>query len=207
MTVPDYQSLMLPVLSESSKGGTEVRISDVRSKIAEQLALTPEDLAKRLPSGKQGVFENRVHWARFYLAKAGLIESTGWGRFRITARGQQVLEGQPSRIDNGFLNQFEDFRQFIEKSTEAATQDHQLPTEPAGVGQTETPDEIMRVAHRQIDASLAQELLDRIRAARADFFEHLIVSLLLSMGYGGSVADAGRAIGLNRSGFAGGSTA
>lgn len=195
MTVPDYQSLMLPVLSESSKGEGEVRISDVRSRIAEQLELTPEDLAKRLPSGKQGIFENRVHWARFYLAKAGLIESTGWGRFKITARGQQVLDAHPPRIDNDFLNQFDDFRQFIEKSADATTQDHPLPIEPAGAGQMETPDEIMRVAHRQIDASLAQELLDRIRAAPPDFFERLIVSLLLSMGYGGSVADAGRAIG------------
>ena len=77
MSIPDYQSLMLPVLSEASKGEGEVGLSDVRSKIAEQLGLTPEDLEKRLPSGRQGAFENRVHWAKFYLGKAGLIESTG----------------------------------------------------------------------------------------------------------------------------------
>jgi restriction system protein len=194
MTIPDYQSLMLPVLSGASTGQGEVRISDVRGRIAEQLGLMPEDLEKRLPSGRQGAFENRVHWAKFYLGKAGLIESTRWGRFRITARGQQVLAAHPARIDNDFLSQFEEFRQFTEKSAEATTQDR-LPIEPAGAGQTETPDEIMRVAHRQIEASLAQELLDRIRAAPPDFFERLIVSLLLNMGYGGSIADAGRALG------------
>jgi len=175
MTIPDYQSLMLPVLSESSKSGGEVRISDVRSRIAEQLDLTPEDLEKRLPSGRQGAFENRVHWAKFYLGKAGLIESTGRGRFRITARGQRALDGHPTRIDNDFLKQFDEFRQFIEKSAEATAQS-QLPIEPAGASHTETPDEIMRVAHRQIEASLAQELLDRIRAAPPDFFERLIVT-------------------------------
>lgn len=192
MTVPLFQALMLPVLSASTKG--EVRIGDVRSRLAEQLELTPEDREKRLPSGKQGLFENRVHWAKFYLEKAGLIESTRRGHFRITARGQQVLDAHPERLDNDFLNQFEEFRQFKEKSTEITTQD-QLPIEPARASQTATPDEIMRVAHRQIEVSLAQELLNRICAAPPDFFERLIVSLLLSMGYGGSVADAGRALG------------
>jgi restriction system protein len=192
MTVPDYQSLMLPVLSASSRG--EVRIGDVRSRIAEQLELTPEDREKRLPSGRQGLFENRVHWAKFYLGKAGLIESTRRGHLTITMRGQQVLDAHPVSLDNDFLNQFDEFRQFKEKSAETTTRD-QPPIEPARASQTETPDEIMRVAHRQIEASLAQELLDRIRAAPPDFFERLIVSLLLSMGYGGSVADAGRALG------------
>lgn len=194
MSIPDYQSLMLPVLSEASKGEGEVRIGDVRNRIAGQLGLTPEELEKRLPSGRQGAFENRVHWAKFYLGKAGLIESTGWGRFRITARGQQVLAAHPARIDNDILGQFDEFRQFVEKSAEATTQ-NQLPIEPAGAGQTETPDEIMRVAHGQIEASLAQELLDRIRASPPNFFERLIVNLLLSMGYGGSITDAGRALG------------
>jgi restriction system protein len=192
MAVPDYQTLMLPVLSASSNG--EVRISDVRSSLADQLALAPEDREKLLPSGRQGLFENRVHWAKFYLGKAGLIESTRRGRFTITERGRKVLNSHPTRLDNDFLNQFEEFKQFKEKSAEKITLD-QLPIEPILAGQTETPDEIMRVAHRQIDASLAQDLLDRIRAAPPAFFERLIVSLLLNMGYGGSVTDAGRALG------------
>jgi restriction system protein len=192
MAVPEYQALMLPVLSASSNG--EVRISDVRNSLAEQLGLTAEDRSKLLPSGRQGLFENRVHWAQFYLLKAGLIESTGRGRFRITARGQTALNAHPARIDNDFLNQFEEFRQFKYKSVGGSALDR-LPAEPVLAGQTQTPDEIMRAAHKQIDASLAQDLLDRVRAAPPAFFERLIVSLLLSMGYGGSVADAGRALG------------
>lgn len=192
MAVPDYQSLMLPVLSAFSSG--ETRAGDVINKIGEQLKLTPEDRAKRLPSGRQGVFENRVHWAKFYLGKAGLLETTRRGYSKITAHGQKVLEANPTKIDNNFLNQFEEFRQFREKSAQGAVQDTGA-IEPIPASRTETPDESMRVAHKQIEASLAEDLLDRIRAAPPEFFEHLIVKLLLNMGYGGSAADAGRALG------------
>ncbi len=193
MTVPDYQTLMLPVLSASSKG--EVRVGDAINKIGDQLGLTAEDRAILLPSGRQGLFENRVNWAKLYLGKAGLIEATRRGYFKITARGVQVLETNPARIDNNFLNSFEEFRQFKEKAAQNATQDTGGAIAPILPSQKETPDEIMRVAHKQIEASLAQDLLDRIRAAPPDFFERLIVDLLLSMGYGGSAADAGRALG------------
>jgi len=196
MAIPDYQSLMLPVLLSSADG--EIRIGDAVDKLAQKLGLTPEERSELLPSGKQTLFSNRVHWAKTYLSKAGLFESTRRGHFKITPRGQQVIASNPPRIDNNFLNQFEEFRQFQGKSAQdnfEATAQTAKPIKPTFTSQTETPDEIMRVAHRQIDASLAQELLDRIRAAPPDFFERLIVSLLLSMGFGGSAADAGRAIG------------
>jgi restriction system protein len=192
MAVPDYQSLMLPVLLASAEG--EIRISDVVDKLAQKLGLTADERAELLPSGKQTMFSNRVHWAKTYLSKAGLLESTRRGHFRITSRGQQVIASNPGRVDNAFLNQFQEFRQFKEKSAQTEARDSATVELPL-TGRTETPDEIMRVAHRQIDASLAQELLDRIRAAPPDFFERLIVNLLLSMGFGGSAADAGRAIG------------
>ena len=183
---------MLPVLLASSD--VEIRFGDAVSKLAQQLELTPEERAELLPSGKQTVFNNRVHWAKTYLGKAGLLENTRRGHFKITPRGKQVVSSKPARINVNFLNQFEEFRQFKEKSSENGPPD-KPPTKTDRVGQSETPDEIMRVAHRQIDASLSQDLIDRIRAAPSDFFERLIVNLLLSMGFGGSAADAGRAIG------------
>jgi restriction system protein len=191
MSIPDYQSLMLPVLSTSLDG--EIRIGDVVERLAEKLGLTPEERSQLLPSGKQTVFANRVHWAKTYLAKAGLIESTRRGHFKITPRGRQAIEAQPARIDNDFLSQFEEFEKWRGVDQEIAEDQHSAA--PAFVNQKETPDEIMRAAHRQIETSLAQELLDRIRSAPPDFFERLIVNLLLSMGFGGSVADAGRALG------------
>jgi restriction system protein len=193
MPVPDYQSLMLPVLLVSS--ADEIRIGDAVDRLAEQLNLTPDERTQLLPSGKQTLFGNRVHWAKTYLTKAGLLESTRRGHFRITVRGQQVVAAHPARIDNEFLNQFTEFRQFKERSAEATAQEGMQSVEPALVSRTETPDEIMRVAHKQVETSLGQDLLDRVRIAPPAFFERLIINLLLSMGYGGSAADAGRALG------------
>jgi restriction system protein len=176
----------------SSKG--EVRISEVINHLANQLGLTSEERNELLSSGKQTLFSNRVHWAKSYLNKAHLIEITRRGHFKITARGEDVIRSSPSNIDNHFLMQFEEFRQFREISSGTAEQEsHAVISELED--QKQTPDEIMRMAYHQIETALAQDLLDRIRAAPPDFFERLIVNLLLSMGYGGSVANAGRAIG------------
>ncbi len=197
MAIPDYQSLMLPVLVSSSKG--EARIGAVVDELANQLGLGPEDRSELLPSGKQTLFGNRVHWAKTYLAQAGLIENTRRGHFRITLRGQQVLATQPSRIDNTFLSQFEEFQQFKTRARESQSRQREAQTEAderAFTSAIETPDEVMRSAQKQIDAALAQDLLDRVRAARPEFFERLIVHLLLSMGYGGSRSDnPGRTLG------------
>lgn len=192
MAIPDFQSLMVPVLSASSKG--KVRISDVVRLLADELNLTPDERAELLPSGKQSAFANRVHWAKSYLNKASLVEMNRRGHFKITPRGQEILTTNPGRIDIAFLNQFPEFRSFLKGGSDAtphdSIDDNLITRELA-----RTPDDIMLTAHREIETSLAQELLDRIRRAPPDFFERLIVNLLLSMGYGGSAADAGRALG------------
>jgi len=191
MAIPDYQSLMLPVLLATPE--TEVRIGDVISRLADDLQLTPEEQTQLLPSGVQGLFANRVHWAKFYLTKAGLIESTRRGYFKITPEGKKVIKAKPARIDNNFLSQFEAFEKFKQRSETKPSEDG--GQEAPILSQTQTPDEIMRGAHGQIEASLAQELLERVRIAPPEFFERLIVKLLLSMGFGGSFSDAGRALG------------
>jgi restriction system protein len=197
MAIPDYQSLMLPVLSAASAG--EVHIGAVVDRLGLKLGLTPEERAELLPSGKQTVFSNRVHWAKTYLHKAGLLESTRRGHFKITPRGQQVLKASPPRIDNIFLSRFDEFQEFKERSRLAQGEQQRDDDLAAHVNVREMaadpPNEIMLAAHRQIESALAQDLLDRIRAAPPDFFERLIVNLLLSMGFGGSSAEAGRALG------------
>ena len=189
-TVPDYQSLMLPVLRAAAAG--EQRIGAVVQRLGEELGLSEAARAALLASGRQTIFANRVHWAKTYLAKAGLVEGTKRGHFRLTQRGADVLAATPERIDNRFLSRFEEFRQFSDRSAQST--DDEVVAEPADAAE-QTPDEIMRAAHRRIEAALAEELLDRVRAAPPDFFERLIVNLLLAMGYGGSAADAGRALG------------
>lgn len=190
--IPDYQSLMLPVLRAAKQA--EVRIGDVIVNLASDLGLSEAARNALLASGRQTIFANRVHWAKTYLAKAGLVETTRRGHFRTTPRGHEVLIAAPDRIDNRFLARFEEFRAFTDRGTSSATEEASRIDVASDTAEA-TPDEIMRAAHRRIEAALAEDLLDRVRAAPPDFFERLIVNLLLAMGYGGSVGEAGRALG------------
>jgi restriction system protein len=195
--IPDYQTLMRPVLACAAAG--ETRIGDAVEHLANQLGLTPDERAELLPSGKQSRFANRVNWAKAYLAKAGLVENTRRGYFRITQRGQVALADAAATINNVYLDQFKEFQDFKAKVNEAdgatgATQAQVAAPFGAQVG-TETPDEALRKAHRAITGALASDLLDRVRKATPAFFEKLIVELLLAMGYGGTSEEAGRALG------------
>jgi restriction system protein len=199
MAIPDYQTLMLPVLKASAKG--EVRIADVVAQVSKEFGLTPDDVATMLPSGKQTIVSNRTHWAKAYLAKAGLVEATRRGCFRITTRGLTVLTENPKRIDVPFLMKYEEFRKFREGGGEgkAAVQFSALTptTEPTEFA---TPDEVLRSTVQKINSTLATELLGRILAAPPSFFEQVVVKLLLGMGFGGSREQAGRAIGASGDG-------
>lgn len=189
--IPDYQSLMLPVLRAAKQA--EVRIGDVIVNLASDLGLSEAARNALLASGRQTIFANRVHWAKTYLAKAGLVEITRRGYFRTTPRGDEVLIAAPDRIDNRFLARFEEFRAFTDRAPPATEEADRIDVASDTV--EATPDEIMRAAHRRIETALAEDLLDRVCAAPPDFFERLIVNLLLAMGYGGSVGEAGRALG------------
>jgi len=190
--IPDYQTLMLPVLQSCAHG--EVATPDVIIDLAEDFSLTSEEREQLLPSGKQTTFSNRVHWAKGYLKQAGLLKYTARGRYIITEEGKGVLADSPERIDNKFLEQFDAFQEFrsrkgTQSGGDASTKAIELSSD--GI----TPDEALRSAHSAINNALAADLLGRVRDATPDFFEELIVELLLSMGYGGSSEDAGRAIG------------
>ena len=195
--IPDYQSLMRPVLTCAE--ASETRISDVVELLADKLALTAEERAQLLPSGKQTRFANRVNWAKAYLAKAGLVENTRRGYFRITPRGQAALADAAATINNAYLDQFKEFQDFKAKVNEADGATAATPAQASAPfsaqGGTETPDEALRKAHGAITAALAADLLDRVRQATPAFFEKLIVELLLAMGYGGTSEEAGRALG------------
>ncbi len=189
MAIPDFQSLMLPVLKASAAG--EIKISDVVTQLGIQLGLLNEDLSELLPSGKQTTFANRVNWAKSYLGKAGLVTLTRRGHFEASERGKQVLAAPPPRITIKFLESFPEFRSFKEASNQAAA----TPQLEADNLKDLTPDEIIRTAHAELNESLSSELLSKILAAPPDFFERLVVQLLIAMKYGGSAIEAGKALG------------
>ncbi len=195
MAIPDYETLMLPVLRVAGDG-QQHRIGDVVDQLALDFRLTAEEQQRLLPSGRQATFANRVGWAKTYLVQAGLLEATKRAHFKITARGKKSLAENPPRIDNAYLSQFAEFLQFKERGkspeNEAPTIAGETPTVPV---HSETPDELLRGTVKQIETALKRELLDRILAAPPAFFESLIVALLLAMGYGGSREEAGKIVG------------
>jgi restriction system protein len=199
MSVPDYESLMLPLLRYAGDGA-EHKLSEAVETLAREFDLTDADRREMLPSGQQPKFENRVGWARTYLKKAGLLATPVRARMVITDRGRDVLRRAPVRIDDAFLAQFEEFRVFQTRSaTASGTAATALAESPALTvavsAPTDTPEERLELAYEQLRQNLADELLDRVRRCSPSFFERLVVDLLVSMGYGGSRTDAGQAVG------------
>lgn len=158
--IPDYQTLMRPVLEMASKG--EVRIGDIVDVLADRFGLTEEERTELLPSGKQSRFANRVHWAKSYLKQANLVKPTRRGHFVITDRGRSALADTRAEINSNFLEQFDEFRAFQSRQREADSEEAVLDEEPTSAA---TPDEVLREAHLKLNAALSADLIDRVREA------------------------------------------
>jgi restriction system protein len=193
MPIPDFQSFMRPVLAFASDG-SEKDIAGALEAIAAVFQLTPEDRAVLLPSGKQTTVRNRLQWACTFLDKAGAVERTRRGHFRITPRGMTLLEQYPQRIDNRVLKQFPEFVAFQTSRSEEQT-DVVLAPAPGAAETLSTPEETISVAEGAIGAALKSQLLERIREMSPAFFEGLVVDLIVAMGYGGTRASVARRLG------------
>ena len=173
MTIPDYQSLMLPLLNFGSDG-SEKNINDAIKGIADQLKLTDEERDQLLPSGKQAIFSNRVHWARTYLDKAGVIKRTRRSHFIVTDRGKKLLTDCPTRLDVKVLKQFSEFVAFQSPKVRAETSDSSQPTTIDELPDTAiTPEESIQQAENQIIESLRSQLIVSIRDLSPSFLSDL----------------------------------
>jgi restriction system protein len=189
MTIPDYQSLMRPLLAFGSDG-SEKNINDAIKGIADQLKLTDDERHQLLPSGKQAIFANRVHWARTYLDKAGAIKRTRRSHFEITDRGKQLLADNPERIDVKVLKKFPEFIAFQTPKPADETENGATSSPPSIATELPesavTPEEAIAQAENQIFENLKSQLLVRTLEKSPSFFENLVVDLIVKMGYGGS---------------------
>lgn len=196
MAIPDYETLMLPLLHLAADAkGQEVPLPGAVGKLADQFNLTDEERQELLPSGSTFKLSSRVSWARTYLQKAGLLEPTRRGHFRITDRGWSILKSKPNHIDGELLSQFEEFREFQGKKRDRRTEQ----TIDSSVS-AETPIESLGTQYERLREALAADLLERVKKCSPQFFERLVILLLVRMGYGGSLKDAGQAIGKTKDG-------
>lgn len=188
MAIPDYQSLMLPLLQFLSDK-KEHSLRETIEHLELKFELNDDEKKQLLPSGSQPIFENRVGWARTYLKKALLLEPVRRGLFQITERGMTILTKKPERIDASFLRQFPEFLEFQNVRKEEKE-------EPVAVEvNSETPEESIESAYLRLKSNLANEIIQNITSCSPTFFERLVIELFVKMGYGGSRKDAGEAIG------------
>ncbi|MCA9913311.1 MAG: restriction endonuclease [Anaerolineae bacterium] len=186
MSVPDFQSLMLPLLQYAADG-QEHSIREAIIDLAQLFQLSESDRAEMLPSGKQPRFDNRVHWAGTYLRKSGLLRSTGRARFCITERGYAVLDTNPPAINIKFLRQFPELVAFKSPSNSSKAEAISYVNDESD----QTPQEELDANYKALREQLIQDLIDVILTCSPTFFEHLVVDLLLAMGYGGTLEDSG----------------
>lgn len=193
MAIPDYQSLMLPVLTVAAEG--ETRVPAAAQLIADRLGLTEQEREQMLPSGKQRLLHNRVHWAKFYMTKAGLIESPKRGVFTASTFGRELLDTNPARIDVEVLKRIPAFAEYYSQYTTNSSAALQVDVMVASSTSDATPEEQIDAAFAVLSKALMTDLLTRVLEQSPSFFERLIVELLVAMGYGGSHDDAARQLG------------
>jgi restriction system protein len=194
MTVPDYQSVMLPLLIFAQERKEEISTDDAVSALSAKIGLTDDDLKEMLPSGLQRTFVNRVGWAATYMKKAGLLEPTRRGYYRITQRGQELLKKKPTAINVRLLKQYPEFLAFQQLKGTRSGEKTSTPRDSIDIS-TATPSEALETAYENLRDELIDELLSKLKQSSPAFFERIVVELLVKMGYGGSRADAGKAIG------------
>lgn len=190
MAIPDFQSVMLPLLNFAADQ-QEHSLQDTVEALAVIFALTLEEREELLPSGKQARFDNRVAWARSYFKQAGLVENTRRGFFKISQRGLDLLKTAPNKINIKLLEQYPEFIEFRNVRKDINEVQPAIIDEP----EKQTPEEQLENSYKILSDGLASEIIQLVKSCSPTFFERLVVELLLAMGYGGTRVGAGRAIG------------
>ena len=183
--IPDFQSLLLPILKITGDGN-EHSMNGVTDKLAKNYNLSEEELNEFVPSGQQRIFANRVAWAKSYLKMAGLIELTKRSHFKITEKGIDILKQNLSSLNIKFLKQLPDFQISKTESRQPNNIEDKI---------LETPEEQIANGYQKVRSALEQEILSKLKSVHPSFFERIVIELLVKMGYGGSIQDAGKAIG------------
>jgi len=191
MAIPDYQTIMLPLLKFVADQ-KEHSVHEAVKYLANEFNLSDDDRKEMLPSGQQEVFLNRVGWARTYMKKAGLLDSPKRGFFVITERGKKVLASNPSKIDNKLLTHYDEFKEFKKKKRKVEEETEVLEF------QDKTPEEAFETAYENLRTELSSDILEHLKKSDPTLFEKIVIEVLVKMGYGGSLRDAGKAIGRSR---------
>lgn len=183
MPIPDFESIMLPLL-EAVKDGREHRMLELGNELADHFKLSYEEKLLLKPSGEETLFQNRVRWARLYLKKAGLVEDPRSGYTRITSKGSELLQKNISKIDVKFLKQYPEFSNFYHKKKAISVPEMEV-SEAVGTDAIPlTPEDMIIQGYEIIRNNLEKEIISRLINNLPEFFERAILELVRKMGYG-----------------------
>jgi restriction system protein len=191
--IPDYQTLMLPLLNFLNDGQAHSK-TELVNNLGKHFNLSVNELNELLPNSKTGkkIFNNRIHWTQAHLNMAGLIEYLGKGFIKITERGKQLLSEEHTKLNIQYLrNRFNDYDEKLKSSHSGKKED--LANENYSDNSTKTPEEQIETGYQKIKISLEEEILNKLKTVQPSYFEKIVVELLVKMGYGGSIEEAGKA--------------
>lgn len=191
MAVPDFQTMMLPFLAVAGDG-QEHTSGGMAESLAGQYQLTESEKTEMVPSGRQTRLMNRIYWISTHFKNARLIESSRRGAFKITVRGTELLKSNPASID---LKTLQRYPEYIEFRNKKGSKEKIQISEEKEVSNSKTPDELLFESYQTIRETLASDILEKLKSCTPSFFERLVVELLVAMGYGGTLEDAGQAVG------------
>lgn len=183
MAIPDFQTIMLPLLQFLSDG-QEHSNKEIHDHLAQYFQLTPEEINMYYPTGNAKIFYDRITWAKSYLKKAGLVTYERRGFAQITPSGIDLLKENINKINLKLLSSYED-----SKGGKGNKQKEIIDEEG------KTPEEYFEIGYKLVTASLIEELIKKIKNCSPEFFEKLVLDLLLAMGYGGSRQEAAQVLG------------
>lgn len=192
MPIPDFQTLMHPLLQEHADGKEHLN-RDLVASLAGRFGLSDEERREMLPSGRARLFDNRIGWAKSHLVQAGLLTAPCRAISLITDRGLEALRNHPERIDLRILSDFEEYREF--RNRRKSSDDEETLASDSESEDQQTPEELLENAYIQVRKQIESELLAQVKSAPPEFLERVIVDLVVRMGYGGTRRDAGEALG------------
>lgn len=199
MPIPEFYHFIKPAL-ELHKPNQPIPMKQIEGYLADKFSITPGERVELLPSGRSTRLYSRIQWALTYLRQAKLLKSVGRGINQITERGIEFLPTSPAIIKPSDLTGFPEFVTF-QQGNGVATFDKTLHDIPAAVKAVAsnrdevTPEESIETSYQTLKDALAQEILERVKGMPPVFFEQLIVQFMLSLGYGGTIEDAGETLG------------
>ncbi len=182
--IPKYDEMILPILKIIADG-KEYNNSQIEDGLSKVYYLTDENRKAKHKSGVRIIYD-RISWAKSYMKQAKLIEVPKRGIFTISARGLEVLKDDVDLVDREYLMRYPEFREFLNKSKK----DNSIKDSTEGTDKEDTPLETIEKSMKELNASLVEDVLEKLKNIDFFKFEDIVLSLLIKMGYGGSKEEA-----------------